>query len=115
MFFKMLILLGNLVPVLLFSEYKWSTIRHLERIDDALFICLLYKLLTGSKDSNDLSIGYYESNGGRKLEMTDDKEAPNKGRFHVKNFSKDAFGYVERQENGTYGLGSNQSIVSLML
>ena len=52
--------LVNLGPIALFSNYKSTTSsgKHLEKIDHAHIVSLMYKLLTSSKGSDDLSIGF---------------------------------------------------------
>ena len=52
--------LVNLGPIALFSNFKLTTSsgRHLEDISHAHLISLMYKLITSSKDSDDLSIGF---------------------------------------------------------
>ena len=63
----------------------------------------MYKLLTSSKDSDDLSIGFDRSRDRRKRELTNNKK--NKGKYHIRIYLKDIFGFAEHQERGTYGLG----------
>ena len=63
----------------------------------------MYKLLTSSKDSGDLSIGVDRSRDKRKRQLTNNKNI--KGKCHIRNHLKDIFGFAEHQENGTYGLG----------
>ena len=63
----------------------------------------MYKLITSSKDSDDLSIGFDRSRARRQDEMTDNKRV--KGKYHVKIMLKDVFGFAEHQEKATYGLG----------
>ena len=49
--------LVNLAPIGLFSNYKLTTSsgKHLENIDHAHIVCLMYKLVTSSKGSDDHS------------------------------------------------------------
>ena len=63
----------------------------------------MYKLLTSSRDSDDLSIGFDRNRGRRKNELTDNKTI--KGKYHIRIYLKDIFGFAEHQEKGTYGLG----------
>ena len=58
--------LVNLGPTALFSNYKLTTSsgKHLLGISHAHFVSSMYKLLTLSKDSDDLSVGF-DSNRGR--------------------------------------------------
>ena len=95
----------NLGPNALFSNYKLTTSsgKHLENIDHAHIVSLMYKLLTSSKGSDDLSIGSDRDRNRRQRELTNKKTR--KGKYHVRIYSKDVFGFAEYQEKGTYGLG----------
>ena len=97
--------LVNLGPIALFSNYKLTTSsgKHLEEISHAHIVSLMYKLLTSSKDSDDLSIGFDRSRNNRKRELTNNKNF--KGKYHIRIYLKDIFGFAEHQEKGTYGLG----------
>ena len=97
--------LVNLGPVALFSNFKLSTSsrKHLEDISHAHLVSLMYKLITSSKDSNDLSIGFDYSRNRRRDELALNKNI--KGKYHVKIMLKDVFGFAEHQEKATYGLG----------
>ena len=97
--------LVNLGPISLFSNYKLTTSsgKHLENIDHSLIVLLMYKLLTSSKGSDDLSIGFDRDRGRRQRELTNNKTQ--KGKYHVRIYLKDIFGFAEYQEKGTYGLG----------
>ena len=97
--------LVNLGPIGLFSNYKLtaSSGKHLENIDHAHIVSLMYKLLSSSKGSDDLSIGFDRDRGRRQREMTNSKTQ--KGKNHVRIYVKDVFGFVEYQEKATYGLG----------
>ena len=94
----------NLGPIALFSNYKLTTSsgKHLENIDLAHIVSLMYKLLSSSRDSDDLSIGFDCSRGKRKRELLNNKTQ--KGKFHLRNYLKDVFGFAEYQEVGTFGL-----------
>ena len=63
--------LVNLGPIALFSNYKLTTSsgKHLEEISHSHIVSLMYKLLTSSRDSDDLSIGFDCSRGKRKNEL----------------------------------------------
>ena len=50
----------------------------------------MYKLLTSSKDSDDLSIGFDRNRGRRKNELTNNKTI--KGIYHIRIYLKDIFG-----------------------
>ena len=97
--------LVNLGPIALFSNYKLTTSsgKHLEEISHAHIVSLMYKLLTSSKDSDDLSIGFDRNRDRRQRELTNNKN--NKGKYHIRIYLKDIFGFAEHQEKGTYGLG----------
>ena len=97
--------LANLGPVALFSNLKLTTSsgKPLGNISHAHLVSLMYKLITSSKDSNDLSIGFDHSRNRRRDEL-----APNKNikvKCHVKIMLKDVFGFAEHQGKATYGLG----------
>ena len=97
--------LVNLGPIALFSNYKLTTSsgKHLEEISHAHIVSLMYKLLTLSKDGDDLSIGFDRNRNRRKHELTNNKTI--KGKYHIRIYLKDIFGFPEHQEKGTYGLG----------
>ena len=67
--------LVNLGPIALFSIYKLTTSsgKHLEDISHDHIVSLMYKLLTSSKDSDDLSIGFDRNRGRRKNELSNNK------------------------------------------
>ena len=95
----------NLGSIALFSNFKLTTSsgKHLEDISHAHLVSLMYKLITSSKNSDDLSIGFDRSRARRQDEMTDNKRV--KGKYHVRIMLKDVFGFAEHQEKATYGLG----------
>ena len=97
--------LVNLGPIALFSNYKLTTSsgKHLEEISHAHIVPLMYKLLTSNKGSDDLSIGFDRSRDRRKQELTNNKNI--KGKYHLRIYLKDIFGYAEYQQLGTFGLG----------
>ena len=92
-------------PIALFGNYRLTTSsgEHLEIIDHAHIVSLMYKLLSSSRDSEDLSIGFDRSKDRRKRELT--KNKTQNGRFHLRIYLKDVFGFAEHQEMGTFGLG----------
>ena len=97
--------LVNIGPIGLFSKYKLTTSsgKHLENIDHAHIVSLMYKLLTSSKGSDDLSIFFDRDRTRRRNELTNNKNI--KGKYHVRIYLKDIFGYAEYQQKGTFGLG----------
>ena len=97
--------LVNLGPIALFSNYKLTTSsgKHLEEISHAHIVSLVYKLLSSCKGSDDLSIGFDRDRNRRKRELTNNKNI--KGKYHLRIYLRDIFGFAEHQEKGTYGLG----------
>ena len=95
----------NLGAIALFSNFKLTTSsgKHLENIDHAHIVSLMYKLLTSSRDSNDLSIGFDRDRNRRKRELGKNKNI--KGKYHTRIYLKDIFRFAEHQEKATYGLG----------
>ena len=75
----------------------------MENIDHAHIVCLIYKLLSSSRDSDDLSIGFRRSRDMRKRELNNKKTQ--KGKYHLRIYLKDVFGFAEHQQVGTFGLG----------
>ena len=68
----------------------------------------MYKLITSSKGSEDLSIGFDRDRNRRQAELTNDKTQ--KGKYHFRIYLKDVFGFAGYQEKGTYGLGYKLSL-----
>ena len=97
--------LVNMGPIVLFCNFKLttSTGKHLENISHAHLVSLLYKRITSTKNSDDLSIGFDRSRNRRKNGITLNKSV--KGKYHVRIMLKDIFGFAEHQEKATYGLG----------
>ena len=95
----------NQAVIALFSNFKSTTYsgKHLENIDHAHIVSLMYKLLTSSKSSDDLSNGFDRDRNRRKRELTNNNSL--KGKYHIRIYLKDIFGFVEYQEKTTYGLG----------
>ena len=95
----------NLGPVALFGNYKLTTSsgKHLEDVSHAHIVSLMYKLITTAKGCDDLSIGFDRDRTRRRNELTNNKNI--KGKYHVKIYLKDVFGFAEHQEKATYGLG----------
>ena len=96
--------LVNLCPIALFSNYKLtaSSGKQLETIDHAHIVCLLYKLITSARGSDDLSIGFDRDRGRRQCELTNSKNI--KGKYLVRIYLRDVFGFSQQQEKGTFGL-----------
>ena len=68
-----------------------------------IFVSLMYKLITSSKGSDDLSTGFDRSSARRQEEITNNKNV--KFKFHLRLMLKDVFGFAEHQEKATYGFG----------
>ena len=90
--------LVNPGPIALFSIYKLasSSGKHIEEINHAYIFYLMYKLITSSRGSDDLSIGFDRDGNRRRREKTNNKNQ--KGRSHVTIMLKDIFGFAEHQE-----------------
>ena len=73
----------NLGVIALFSIYKLETSsgEHLEEINHAHIVSLLYELLSSSKESDDSSIGFDCSRDRRKRELTNNRNI--KGKYHL--------------------------------
>ena len=97
--------LVNLAPIALFSNFILTTSsgKHLEVVNHAHVVSLMYKLITSSKGSYDLSIGFDRSTGRRRDEMTNNKNV--NGKFHLRILLKDVFGFAEHRGKTTCGLG----------
>ena len=97
--------LVNLGPIALFSNYKLTTSsgKNLENIDHAHIVALMYNFLTSCKRSDDLSIGFDRDRNKRQRELTIIKTQ--KGKYHIRIYLKDIFGFAVNQDKGTYGLG----------
>ena len=92
-------------PIALISHYKLqsSSGKHIEEINHALKVCLMYKLITSARNTDDLAIGFDRDRNRRQRELTNNKNV--KAKYHVTFMLKDNFGYALHQEKGTYGLG----------
>ena len=97
--------LANLGPIALFSNLKLTTSsgKHLKGISHAHLVFLMYNLMTSSKDSDELSIGFDRSRNRRRDELALNKNI--KGKYHLKILLKDVFRFAECQEKSSYGLG----------
>ena len=95
----------NLGPMALFDKFRLtsSAVQKIEEIDKAHVICLMYKLISSSRDSDDLSIVFHRSNGVHERELTIIKTT--KGNYRVRIYLKDVFSFAEHQDNCNYGLG----------
>ena len=91
-----LVLVG---PMALLSNFKLTTSsgKHLEDISHAHIVSLMYKLLTSSRGSNDLSIGLDRDRGRRKDELAQNKNV--KSKYHLRGMLFYLFGFDESQES----------------
>ena len=95
----------NIAAIALFSSFKLTTSsgKQLENIDHAHIVLLMYKLLTLRGGSDGLSIGFDRDRNRRKRELTNNKNI--KGKYHMRIYLKDIFGFTQHQDKVTYGLG----------
>ena len=77
--------------------------KHIKEITHAHIACLMYKLITSFKDSDDLSIGFDRDRNRRRRELTNNKNI--KGKIHVRVMLRDIFGFAQHQQKATFGLG----------
>ena len=85
-------------PTALFSNYKLqsSSGKHIEEINHAHIVCLMFKLTTSARNTDDLSIGFDRDRGRRQRELTNNKNK--EGKYHVTIMLKDTFGFAEHQK-----------------
>ena len=97
--------LVNLGPTASFSTYNLTTSsgNHFEDVSHAHIVSLMYKLITSSRWSDDLSIGFYRNRLREQQELTNNKKK--NGNYHVRNTLRYVFGFAKHQEKVTYGLG----------
>ena len=96
--------LVNLGVIASFTIYKIKTSsgKHLEEINHAHIVSLMYKLLSSSKESDDLSIGFDRSRDKRKRELN---KKNIKGKYHLRIYLRKIFAIAEHQKTATFGLG----------
>ena len=94
--------LVNLGPIALFSNYKLTTSsgKHLETIDRAHIVSLMYKLITSNRGSDDLSNGFDPSRDRRQRELTDNKKT--KGNYRPRIYLRDIFGFCRTPRNSDF-------------
>ena len=90
--------LTNLVRFALLISFGLNSGRgkEIEELDNAHIICLMYKLISSSKDSEDLSIGLHWDITTQEIKLTNIKTA--KGICHARFYWTDVFGFAEHQE-----------------
>ena len=94
----------KLGPIALFNKYRLtsSSGKEIEEIENAHVLCLMYKLISSSRDSDDLSVGFHTSIEARERELT--INITTIGDYPVRIFLRDVFDSAEHQDNCTYGL-----------
>ena len=102
--------LVNLGPIALFNKYRLtsSSGKEIDETDNAHVICLMNKLISSSRDSDDLSNGSHRSKEVRERELSNKKIT--KGNYDVRVYLKDVFGFAEHHNIFTYGLGDNLTL-----
>ena len=90
--------LVSLGPNALFSNYKLTTKsgRHLEDVRQAHKVLLMYKLIIGGEDTNDLSVGFDKDQNRRQRELTTHKKIKRKN--HLGFMLWDIFVLAENQK-----------------
>ena len=84
-------------PIAFFSIYKLqsSSGKHIEEINHAHLVCLMWKLIASGRNSDNFSIGFDSDRGRRQRELTNNKNG--KRKYHVTIMLKDIFGFAEHQ------------------
>ena len=87
--------LVNEDPIALFSNYQLqsSSGKHIEETNHANKVCLMYKLITRARNTDDLSVGFDRNRGRRQRELTNNKNT--KTRYYVTILLKDFFGFAQ--------------------
>ena len=97
--------LVSLGPIDLFSNYKLTTSsgKHLEDISHAHVVSLIYKLIPSARGSDNLSFGSDRDRTRRQQELTNNTNQ--KGKYHIRIYLKDVFGFAEHLLKANYALG----------
>ena len=80
----------------------------MEDFNHAHIVPLRYKLITGAKYSDDLSIGFDRDRNRRREELTIKKHI--NGKHHLTKMLTDVFGFAEHQEKGSFGFGYKSTL-----
>ena len=93
--------LVNIGTIALFSRFKLtaSSEKLLEDISHAHRVSSMYKLLTSSRGSDDLSLGFHRDRVVRRDELVRNKNT--KGNYHLRIMLKAVFSFAECQEEAT--------------
>ena len=99
-----------LAPIALFCIFTSTTSsgKHLEGISHAHMICVMYKLISSSEDSDDLFFGFDRNWGKKQEKITKNKNI--KDKYHLRIMLKVVFGCAENQEKTIYGLGWKKTL-----
>ena len=92
----------TLGSIFFFNRLSSSIGKEIEEIDNAQGIRLLRKLISSSRDSDDLSIGFHRSFDVREKKLTSNKSTQRN--YPVRICLKDIFGFAGHQHNCSYGL-----------
>ena len=97
-------------PIALFSNFKLTTssAKQLEYIIHAHIEPFRYKLLTSSKDSDDLSFHFDLDRNRKQNQITKDKVI--KRKYHVRIMLMDVSGFAQNQEKITFGMGYKKTL-----
>ena len=104
-----LLRLGILAPIALYNKYRLANCneKQTEEIGKAQDNCLMYRLVSSSRESDDMFVGFHRSFEAREREKT--KLKTTKANHHVRIYLKDVCGFADCQENASYGVGSKLS------
>ena len=107
--------LVNLSPTAFLKKYRLtsSSSKETEEIDNAHVICLMHKLLSMSRDIDNLSIGFHGTNAVRERELTDNKTT--KGNYHVRSYQKDVCGFAGHHNKCTFSLGYKLTLQKVVI
>ena len=77
--------LVNLGLIAFFDKYSLtsSSGKEIEKIKTARVICLMHKLISSGRDSDDLSIGFHRSNEARERKLTNNETTKGKYPFRI--------------------------------
>ena len=82
-----------------------SSGKHLEVISHAQIFSLLYKLITGAQDTDDLSIGFDHDRERKQEQLALNKNI--NGKYHVRIILKIIFGFAQHKEKAAFVFGCN--------
>ena len=80
-----------------------SSGKHIEEISHAQIVCLMYKMITSARDTDDLSIGFDRDRGRRQREFNNTKNL--NGKYHVRIYIEDFSWICWTPKRATLGLG----------